>query len=480
MRMQRGLVLLLFLLLAWAAAFAVPVRVLVTGDMHSWLETQPAAGESLGGAAEMLAYWKHVEGYAPGQFLTLCCGDFNTGPVIGTIFRGDPIVEVMNAMGYDACVLGNHEFDHGVARIPHWAGIAHFPLLVANMTRKDGAPSELGAPYVIKESQGVRVGVIGLMTTDLHNLTGNANDYDILPYAPVLRKYVPEMRARGAQAIIVLAHVPADELIKLAGEVADLQIPLMLGGHSHEFDQRMVGHTWVVNSGEWWRGYSRIDLDYREKTGVTTVLAAKQVWLLQDHPAADAAVAAVIAGWKARLSSEYATVIGYTARGLARPDALFNFVGDCTLAMHPDADVALTNDGGLRQDIPAGPLTKATVIGVMPFTNALSRLTLTGAQLLDYLPKGGFIGLAGLRRVGAQYLVANTGKPIDPTARYTVLMNSFMYDTSPLLQQADPHPQQAAGDWRQPVLDWLAKHPTSKEHPLEELLDAKPRCVAAP
>ncbi|MHB0939408.1 MAG: bifunctional metallophosphatase/5'-nucleotidase [Armatimonadota bacterium] len=468
--------LLLSLLLGVAlAGHAVPISVLATGDMHGWLEPQQVDGQTLGGAAELLAYWQRAEGYKPDRFLLLSCGDTATGPVLATLFKNDPMIAVMNLMGYDATALGNHEFDCGADALARWQQTAKFPFLSANLAKADGAQAEM-PPYVINDEQGVKVGVIGLTTTELAAIA-NTGGLTATPYAAALRKWVPQARAKGAQTIIVAAHVRQSELIALAKEVADLNIPLMLGGHSHELGQVKIGNTWVVNTGEWWKSYSRVNLDYNPATGNTVVLSANQVWLQQGKARADKTVKAEIDRWKARLDREYNSPIGYTAAGLKRPEAMYNFATDCWLAMDPQADIALCNGGGLRQDIAPGPISKSTIIGVMPFTNKLVRVKLTGAQLLAYLPQGGgFIGMAGLRCKGGQYFLKD-GKPIDPAAAYRVVMNDYMYNSSAALKAADPQPVITADDWRQPIYDWLAAHPTSKDKPLDGLVDAQPRIV---
>jgi 2',3'-cyclic-nucleotide 2'-phosphodiesterase (5'-nucleotidase family) len=474
MRLFRSLLLLLLLGVALFGR-AIPINVLATGDMHGWLEPQTADGQMLGGAAELLAYWKRAEGYMPKRFLLLSCGDTATGPVLATALQNDPVIAVMNLMGYDACALGNHEFDCGAAAIERWRKDAKFPFLSANLANADGTPADL-PPYIINDEQGVKVGIIGLTTTELAAIA-NTGGLTATPYAASLRKWVPEMREKGAQTVIVAAHVPQAELIALAREVADLKIPLMLGGHSHELGQRKVGDTWVINTGEWWKSYSRINLDYNPQTGNTVVLAANQVWLQQSKAPADRAVKAEIERWKAMLDKDYSTVIGYTAAGLKRPHAVYNFITDCWLAGDPEADVALSNDGGFRQDIAPGPITKSTIVGVMPFSNALVRVKLTGAQLLAYLPRGGgFIGMAGLQYKGGQYLL-KSGKPLDPAATYRVLMNDYMYNSNNALKAADPTPVFTSPDWRHPVYDWLIAHPTDKDKPLDGLVDAKPRVV---
>jgi 2',3'-cyclic-nucleotide 2'-phosphodiesterase (5'-nucleotidase family) len=249
----------------------------------------------------------------------------------------------------------------------------------------------------------------------------------------------------------------------------------MLGGHSHELNQMKVQSTWVVNSGEWWKSYSRIDLDYDPETGKAIVLTAKQVWLQQANPKSDRQVAQEIARWERSLGAEFHTPLGYTASGLQQPAGVHNFIVDCWLAMDSRADIALSNYGGFRQDIPAGPITREIIVGVMPFTNSLFRLTLTGDRLLAYLPKDGSIGMAGLRWQAGKFIVAKTGQPIDPQATYRVLINDYMYNTSPVLQGADPKPERVYEDWRQPVYDWLASHPSSKDKPLDALVDLQPR-----
>jgi 2',3'-cyclic-nucleotide 2'-phosphodiesterase (5'-nucleotidase family) len=145
--------------------------------------------------------------------------------------------------------------------------------------------------------------------------------------------------------------------------------------------------------------------------------------------------------------------------------------------MDSKAEIALTNYGSLRQDIPPGSITRATITGVMPFSDSLLRVNLTGNQLLEYLPKDGSIGLAGLSLRAGQYVVAKTGQPVDHEATYRVLVNDYMYNTSPVLQAADPKPEQVYADWRQPVYDWLVLHPSSEERPVEELVDSQPRVV---
>lgn len=468
MRRIHPLFFLLLFVCSSSLLWAKPLHVLVTGDMHGWLLSQQVGTQQLGGSAEMLAYWKRVEHYQPDKFLVLSCGDVATGPALSVAFQGDPVLEVMNSMGYDASTLGNHEFDFTTAHLKQWEKMASFPFLTANLVKaSDGAPADIAQPYAIIQEQGVNIGIIGLTPIDLATLTNQSKAYRTQAYASTLQKYVPEVRAKGVEVVIVLAHVPAPDLIELAGKVTNLNIPLMLGGHSHELDQMKVGNTWVVNSGEWWQSYSRIDIDVEPTSGKSTVLSSRQVWLLQTKPAMNTGIKKIIDRWQRKLDQEYKTPIAYTVTGISADADLNDFVASCWLAADPTSDAAVNNDGSLRQNIPAGQITKETIVGLLPFSNSLYRITLTGEQLVAYLPQG---GMAGVRRAGNIWLLTKNNTPIESKTTYQLLLNNYMYETSTALQAADPNPKLIAESWRDPLIDWLIKHPTDAKKPLETLM----------
>jgi len=498
---RQSLVALWFVLTI--GGWAQPIHLLVTGDMHGWLQGQQVDGQMLGGAAEMMSCWQQIEHYQPHKdFLLLSCGDNVTGPALATIFKGEPVIEVMNQMGYDVSVLGNHEFDYGRAQYDKWVKQAKFRFIVANLVKADGTPSDMALPYVICDNNGVKVGIIGLITAAVAKIA-STDGQTTTPYAATLRKYVPEMRAQGAQVIVVLAHVPMNELETLARQVKDLHIPLMLGGHSHELHQIQVAdtQTWVVNSGCWWRAYSRIDLDYQAHTGNAVVQSCKQVWMQQEQAQANSevqqsinnwqsrmglskpiiqaglGVQEIINRWQMRMGAEYGVELGYTASGITRPLTVVNFIGACYLGTDPGADVTLFNNGGFRQDITPGGITKGVIVGVMPFTNQLYRITVSGQQLLDYhAPESSLY--YGLRREDTQLVLMKTGQPIDPHASYHLLITDYLYQNSPYLLAADPHPVIAAADYRQPVYDWLARHPSNNTRALETIIDLKAPVLA--
>ncbi|MFQ5750693.1 MAG: hypothetical protein ACE5HI_01740, partial [bacterium] len=182
------------------------IIILYTNDEHGWME----ATENSGGAAGMMGLWRENEGYVTdSSFIILSGGDMWTGPAISTWFQGESMTEVMNAMEYSAAAIGNHEFDFGVNGLQARLQQADFPFLSANIREKTtGNIPAFSTPYVIREVNGVRVGIIGLTTTTtpVSTFPDNVKDFDFIPYEDALREVVPQVRAAGAQLLVVAGH----------------------------------------------------------------------------------------------------------------------------------------------------------------------------------------------------------------------------------------------------------------------------------
>ncbi|HCE43091.1 MAG TPA: hypothetical protein DET40_06060 [Lentisphaeria bacterium] len=470
---SRLLLILFSFILSFGILHAQPLKIIVTGDMHGWLEPRTAEGKMLGGAAEMLAHWKAAEGYSPEKFLVISCGDIATGPAISTAYKGEPAVAVMNMMGYDVSAVGNHEFDFGgVGSLKKIQGWAKFPFVAANLVFDDGSPVDNIPATMMYEEQGIKVGVIGLTLQNLASMI-QANNMSGRPYAEYVRKNAAELRAKGAKTIIVVSHVPQAELCALAKEVADLNIPLMLGGHTHEVTQQKIGDTWVVSCGKWWECYGRIDLDVDPEGGRASVVESKQVWLLQkiDKVMSDLEVKAEIDKWREKVIKEYGERLGFTVTGLSRRWAICNLATDSWLSEY-HADLAICNLGAFRQDLTPGEVKLSDLIVVMPFDNSLIRMRISGGQLKNYVDtmKREILVFGGAKRKGEELTIISSGKTVEPSSQYVLLINSYLYGISPELKLADPKPETVSGDWRAPVIGWLRKNPTCVDGPIESII----------
>ncbi len=465
----------------------VTITILNTADEHGWLQpfTPFGAQDVQGGAANVAGWWAEIEAIDPDHTLILSSGDNWTGPSISTWFQGEPVVEVFNLMGYDATVIGNHEFDFGREVLDARIAASDFAYLGANI--RDAESGDLAAfvqPYIIQEVAGVEIGIIGLTTTDTPQTTHpiNIGDLAFVDYAETLETYVPAMREAGADVIVVLAHVCVDELSTLARRDGSL-VDAMFGGHCHAYTAAMVDGVSIMDSGWAWRSYARLDISYdpAAEAIIDMEQALVEVAYQGENPVTpDPDVQAIVDGWQAQADEALAQEIGYSAEGLARQSPeMVNWVTDAWLWAYPTAEVAVTNLGGFRQEIPAGPITLSDIVGVLPFENRLYEVAITGAELAANLACcGGAVSGITYRRSGGGVAITFTeGRAFDPDATYRVLISDFMYfgGDGYLFGAQDPDGYDTGIQWRQPAIDWLLANETTPDDPLENYLDFLPR-----
>ncbi|HSQ16593.1 MAG TPA: bifunctional UDP-sugar hydrolase/5'-nucleotidase, partial [Anaerolineales bacterium] len=448
------------------------ITILYTADEHGWMSGQ----ENGQGAAELYGLFQSEYNLGEDPSVILLSGGDNwTGPAISTWFDGEGMVEVMNAMGYSASAVGNHEFDFGLDVLQARLDEADFPYLSANLRLlSDGTfPTDLGIqPYTILEVAGLQVGLTGLSATFTPLVANPAylTDFQFIDYQPALREVVPQMRQAGAQVILVIAHLCPDDLELLARQVDDLGIALMGGGHCHIAYARQAGDTALLASAANMNGYAYATLSYDPATQAVTPLDLGTRPNQGGQP--DPEVARIVAGWQSLTDAELNIEIGYLQDPI-REDSqpMQDLITESWIWAYPNADIALTNLGGMRTDLPAGPLTIAHLISVMPFNNVIVEVHLTGAQVISVLAHGGHsLAIGGMHRQGSGWLLENTGASLDPDALYSVLVNDFMYaggDGYTLLAEADPDAYQTGIDWRQPVIDWILSQASSPDSPLD-------------
>jgi 2',3'-cyclic-nucleotide 2'-phosphodiesterase (5'-nucleotidase family) len=457
-----------------ASADLREITILYTNDEHGWI----AAGEEHGGAAGMLGLWRAAGYTEDAAYLVLSGGDTWTGPAISSWFDGEPAVDLMNAMGYDAVAVGNHEFDFGLDGLRERAAQAEFSFLAANIRdATTGEPVDFALPYVVQDVGGVPVGVIGLASLETPETTmpTYVAGLTFVPYAEALAEAVPQARADGAALIVVVGHLCSPEMIALAPAAADLGVAMIGGGHCHESFQREVQGVQLIEAGAYMRAYARVDLVFDVAAEQVRSVDAAIVRNTAGEP--DAEATALVARWQAEVDEALLHVIGYTERKIGqRSPTMFNLVTDAWLDAYP-ADIAMSNPGGFRQDLPAGEITLADVVGVLPFDNVLVDVELTGAQVIASYEHSGARrpAIAGMTARGGYKL--RDGSPIDPEATYRVLVNDFMYAGGDgyRFNEYDPDAYVTGIDWRQPVIDWISALGTTEADPLDNYVDATPR-----
>lgn len=420
-------------------ARTVDVQLLQFSDFHGHLEPEGGYGGAayLAGlindlSSEFEAASKHAVSY------TVSSGDNIGGSTFASgLFHDEGTIEVLNAIGLTASVVGNHEFDEGVAELMRivqggnhpvdgqymdypYAG-TDFPYLAANVVWQDSGEPILPA-YVVENYKGAKVGFIGVVTDDTPFLVSPSGiaDVEFLDEAETINRYAEELQSQGVEAIVALVHeggydggayakLITEEDVNagceaLTGPLVDINaetdaaVDVLLTGHTHNGfacmlpDPEGVDRA-VAGPGDWGRVLSEttFTVDRKTKDVIRGSLEVSNHVVDSNVITPDAEVEAIVAKWIAEAEVLAQQVIGEAAepitgdasgdRGVETPMA--DLVADSILWGTQDAgaQIALMNVGGVRASLDAGDITYEEAYNVAPFGNLLNTLTLTGAQL---------------------------------------------------------------------------------------------------
>ncbi|MCA9610841.1 MAG: 5'-nucleotidase C-terminal domain-containing protein, partial [Myxococcales bacterium] len=458
-----------------------------TNDLHGHVWALPW----LAGYLEVLREARREDG----AVVLLDGGDMFQGTLESNLLEGAPIVTAYDALRYDAVTIGNHEFDYGpvgervtptepgddprgalLAR----AAQAHYPFLAANLRVRGGAPIawEHVQTATILERAGVSIGVIGVTTEQTLSTTNAANVSD-LAMAPIVRAVTEQARAlrgRGADIVLVAAHAggrctehddPTDlssceadqEIFEVARALPEGTVDAIVAGHTHQAVSHVVNGIPIIESYSYGRAFGRVDLVVDRTRGVVTRVEVHpprdlcasgsieegcEPGTYEGRPvAASAEVAALVQPSIENAAAQRAHPLGVTIAGgpieavRERECALGNLFTDL-MRQASGADVALTNGGGLRADLPEGPLTYGQLYQASPFDNAFAMVRLSRAELeamiADNLGRtGSFLSLSGVRAVARceggriqARITRDDGRPIPDDATLTLATTDFL------------------------------------------------------
>ncbi len=468
----------------------VSLTLFFTSDEHGWIfgEWSNDHSEFYGGPAELMTQLRQ-RGYDPagGSSLLLSDGDMWTGPAISTWYRGQSVVEVMNAMGYSAAAIGNHEFDFGQDVLLERSQEADFPFLAANLEDEaSGAPPAYAQTHVVEEVNGVQVGVVGLTLDGLPYVVCSDNLQGLVEkgYEQGLRDAAAAALADGAEVLVAITHVCPEDIMLLTPLAAELGISVLAGGHCHStyLDDR----DGVVVLSPGWGNLQLGQVELLLDPVTLEVVAHQEAVIDNVYPAGgpqppdpDPAVQAIVDTWQAQVDQELGEIIGYTATGVD-DWPLYNMITDACLTAVPDADLAIVNTTGIRSSYGPGDITVADTVEVQPFENFLVVVELTGAQfveLAESLPWPQPIAGALVDKTGGQTTVSVGGGPINPATTYRLVTLDYLV-CQPDYFPFDIPPQALTGTgvhWRQATEDWIRARDSSGEDPLEDFLDSNPR-----
>ncbi|WZL72884.1 5'-nucleotidase C-terminal domain-containing protein [Clostridiaceae bacterium 35-E11] len=385
--------------------------------------------------------------------LVLDAGDTFHGQTIASIVEGKSIVDIMNKMGYDAMVPGNHDFNYGQERLIQLSKMTDFPILCANIEKED--KTTLFTPYTIKEFEGVKVGIFGLSTPETAHMTHPKNVTGLTFKDPVTaaKEMVNELKDK-VDVIIAVAHLGLDEYSTYTSKAVAQGvegIDVIVDGHSHTTlpEGLEVGDTLIVQTGDYDKNLGIVDViikDGKASEKNARLFTKEEATTIEENPEIVSLVAAI----EAENEKITSVAVGSTDTKLdgeremvrAGETNLGNLIAAAMLQAS-SADIALTNGGGIRASIDTGEITKGEVIEVLPFGNYVVVKEVKGADIVGALehgissypePKGAFPHVAGMtfkfdpsKEAGQRILeVRVKGEPIDANKIYKLATNDFL------------------------------------------------------
>ena len=469
------------------------LTVLHTNDFHARVDQWKADGSycpitgtgCIAGSARLATKINEIRSTIS-NVLLLDAGDQFQGTLYYIQYKSDILTRTMNALGYQAMAVGNHEFDSGPGELRTFIDGVTFPVLSANI---DASAEPLLAGK-IKRSTVITVGnepigIVGLTTSDTPALSSPGPNVVFNNEVASLQSEVNALQAQGINKIIGLTHTGYDVDISLAQVITGVDV--IVGGHTHSFlytpmttqnTDVPVGPyptvvtatdgspVLIVTAYQWGRYLGNLNVSFGP-TGTVESFSGNPIYMTTTI-AQDPVVQGIISPtYNVPLEALRTTVIatstgpmnltvGGTRICRTGECELGNLVAEAmlwkvnsTLSITDDYEIAIQNGGGLRAAIDLGPVTVGEVMEVLPFGNAISTFELTGTHVITALENGvsqvstqagRFAQVAGLRYkwdltkpIGSR-LISVTVKdkasglfvPLNPTKLYRVVTNDFM------------------------------------------------------
>lgn len=365
-----------------------------------------------------------------GDYIKIANGDVFQGSYISSILYGLPLIDALNAMNFDAYIIGNHEFDWGLDKIREYKdgnltnGEANFPFVCANIyDKRTNLPVDWLEPYTIVENNGQKVGIIGLIGYELESsiLATNVKDYDFVYPLDIVKNYAEELRIeKDCDSVVVSIH---DYDPYLNSEIANLsgnsKVDAILCGHTHSNVYESITRSDSV---------SIPVVENRDKNQTATSLILEIVdsmlnaWkferLYPSNYDVDSKINEIINRYQSVID-EGNRILGTTSNYLSRQQ-LGNYA---VLAMNEEfqTDFAIMNTGGVRATIDDGEITVSEVFEVFPFNNCVYLTKLTGRALKS------------LYESNSDYLYISNNyylSTIDDNKVYTISVIDYVYTSS--------------------------------------------------
>jgi 2',3'-cyclic-nucleotide 2'-phosphodiesterase/3'-nucleotidase len=432
----------------------------------------------------------------------------------------DPMMQSMNALHYDSMAVGNHEYNFGLKVLEKARSEAKFPWLSANTYNK-GTSTTHYQPYIVKEINGVRVGVLGLTTPGIPNWE-NVPNYEGLEFKETVseaKKWLPILREKEKVDVVVITmHMGIEEdlrtgqtspsqvpnenaAIAIARQVPDIDVILM--GHTHrEVPSLIVNGVLLTQANRWASHVARVDvyLEKNESDGHWHVVAKQSRTIpVTEKTALDPEIAQLGEPYDKETQDWLARTIGESTEELTSQDCRFRDTAIIDLIQRVQleagkADVSMAACFNPQARIPKGPVTVRDIAGLYEYENTLVTLELTGQQLKDalehsaryfreYQPGKSLNELVDQRIPGYNFDMAEgvtytlditkpfgqriqslrfKGQPLSPTQKLRVVTNNYRVNGGGgfTMYKDAPVVYRSSEEVRELIIDWVERHKT--------------------
>lgn len=365
-----------------------------TNDVHGNIE-EDSYNKKFGYAkmATLINQWRAENE----NFLLLDAGDTFQGTIFVNQFEGESILPILNHLNYDLMAAGNHEFDFGYEKLLELRDQLDYPMISANVFKPDG--TELLVPVHYQEVAGKEYAFVGFVAEETPVLTHPDNVEGLTFKSPikVAQEIVPKLQEQ-ADHVVVVSHVGINVDRDIAEAVDG--IDLIVGGHSHTpvATPERVNDTYIVQDWEYGKSLGRADLYYYNDELVGFTGGLKKY---DESVEADPEVQEMVNDITEQVDEVMQEVITTTDELLvgdresirSQETNLGNLITDVMLEKTQsiegyEADLALTNSGGIRSEIKSGEVTKLDLYNVLPFGNTLTVIDVSGSEIKAALENG--------------------------------------------------------------------------------------------
>ncbi len=480
----------------------IKIKILGINDFHGQISSgRVQNNKPVGGAAVLAAYLKQAQlGMEDSTIITIMGDQVGASTPASSLLNDEPTILFTNSLGNNQCTpqtrmsplcnivatVGNHEFDRGQQAmmdlingtdkpptdfwipLPYYPG-ANYPYISANIVNAE-TEKTIFPPYVIKLVHGVPVAFIGAVLKNAADsmFPSNAKGVKFLNEAQSINQYIPEIKANGAEIIIVLIHEGGNQIpyegdsrldTHVEGSITQIvndlddSIDVVMGGHTHQFLNAYIPNRngipiLVTQANSYSASFAEVTLEVDSSSHKVDKKSARIITTYADQwpgTAPDEQVKQLVTLAEDKVEHIIKQHVGTVQKDLLRKQ---NAAGESNLgnlitdAMRTEmqADFGITNPHGLRDDINAGDITWGKIYSVLPFSNHIVSVTLTGNDIYELLEQqwmGPYINM--LQVSGLSYIydpsqplgqkvieIKHQDKPLIRDQTYTIATTDFL------------------------------------------------------